>query len=192
MSSSCKAQDVLVALKLLTIGDEPWSFTRLAQSLGLSVGASHNAISHLKAAGLVYEKKGEAVVARKRLADFLVHGVPAVFYPVRGAITRGMPTGIHAPMLSKLASPENKSEELIPIVWPLPTGKVRGESLMPLYDTAPRAAMADPALYELLALTDGVRVGTGKERRLCAEALEQKVMGAAKLDVAPVTPAAAE
>jgi hypothetical protein len=185
MSSSCKAQDVLVALKLLTIGDEPWSFTRLAQSLGLSVGAAHNAITHLRSAGLVYEKRGAAQVARKRLADFLVHGVPAVFYPVKGAITRGIPTGTYAPMLTKLASPDNKSSEAIPIVWPFPTGKVKGESLAPLYDTAPKAAMADLVLYELLALVDGIRVGVGKERRLCAEALEVKVMAGVKPDVIP-------
>jgi hypothetical protein len=182
MSSSCKAQDVLVALKLLTIGDEPWSFTRLSSSLDLSVGASHNAIVHLRAAGLVFERKGAAVIARRRLADFLVHGVPAVFYPVRGGITRGMPTSIYAPMLAKLALPENKKEGAIPVVWPSPTGTVRGESLAPLYDTVPKAAQTDLALYELLALLDGVRVGRGKERRACADALLAKVMGDEKVE----------
>lgn len=190
MSSSCKAQDVLVALKLLTIGDEPWSFTRLASSLDLSVGAAHNAVTHLRAAGLVFERKGDAVVARKRLAEFLVHGVPAVFYPVKGGIARGMPTGTYAPMLAKLQPPENKKEGAIPIVWPWPTGTVKGESLAPLYDTAPKAASVDAALYELLALLDGVRVGRGKERRACADALLAKVLGDEKAEL--VTLPAAE
>ena len=58
--------------------------------------------------------------------------------------------------------------------------------------TAPKAAAADVALYELLALVDGVRVGSGKERRLCAEALEQRVMGSVKSDMAPAFAPAAE
>lgn len=182
MSGTCKAQDVLVLLKLLTIADEPWTFTRLAKSLGLSVGASHNALTHLRAAGLVYEHAGDAVVARRRAADFLVHGVPAVFYPVRGAIERGIPTGTSAPMLLKYASAGAKVEGAIPIVWPSATGKVRGETLLPIYDTAPKAALADAALYELLALVDAVRVGHGKERKACADALTSKVAAGDKGD----------
>jgi len=184
--SSCKAQDVLVALKLLTIAEEPWTFPRLASSLSLSVGATHNAIAHLRAAQLVYEKRGEAVVAKRRLADFLVYGVPAVFFPVRGGIVRGVPTSTYAPMLVKFAAEENKAEPVVPIVWPTPNGKVKGESLEPIYDTAPKAAASDPMLYELLALLDGVRVGRGKERRACIEALYLKITGEG--DVPTVTP----
>jgi hypothetical protein len=180
MSTNCKPQDVLVALKLCTIGDEPWSFTRLAESLDISVGASHNAITHLRAAGLVFERRGEAVVAKKRLADFLIHGVPAVFFAVRAGIAKGMPTSTFAPMLSRLVPSERTAagaEAVIPVVWPTPNGKVRGESLIPIYDTAPKAAQQDLALYELLALVDGVRVARGRERRACIEALHEKVTG---------------
>jgi len=169
-----------VALKLLTIGEEPWSFTRLAGSLSISVGAAHNAISHLRAAQLVYEKAGAAVVARKRLADFLIHGVPAVFFPVRGGIVKGIPTSTYAPMLGKLDKRPG-----VPVVWPSPAGKITGESLEPLYDSAPKAALADPTLYELLALLDGVRAGRGRERSACVEALYLKVAGPGS--VPPIT-----
>ena len=185
MSGSCKAQDVLVLLKLLTIAEEPWTFTRLAKSLGLSVGAAHNGLTHLRAAGLVYERAGAAVVARRRAADFLVHGVPAVFYPVRGIIEKGIPTGMSAPMLLKYAGASgavDKAEIAIPVVWPSVTGKVRGETLLPIYATVPKAALADAALYELLALVDAVRIGRGKERRACADILISKVSAGDKGD----------
>jgi len=174
MSDSCKAQDVLVLLKLLTIAEEPWTFTRLAKSLGLSVGASHNALAHLRAAGLVYERAGDAVVARRRAADFLVHGVPAIFFPVKGGIEKGIPTGTSAPMLSKYADGKGKDGS-VPTVWPSTTGKLRGEVLLPLYKTVPAAAVLDLALYELLALVDAIRAGRGKERRTCADVLVSKI-----------------
>lgn len=174
--SSCKAQDVLVALKLLTIGEEPWSFTRLAQSLHISLGATYNAITHLRAAQLVYERRGLAMVAKKRFVDFLVHGVPVVFYPERGGITHGIPTGTMAPVLNKIVPAGAKKQEL-PAVWPSPGGKVKGESLQPLYKTAPQAALSDPNLYVLLALVDSVRAGPDKDRGVCVDALYAAIVG---------------
>lgn len=168
-----KAQDVLVALKLITIGDEPWSFARLGKALGLSVGASHNAIAHLHAAGLVFAKRGEAVVAKRRFVDFLVHGVPASFYPVRGPICRGTPTAFSAPSLAGVSTGVERS---VAIVWPVANGRVTGEALEPLYPTVPRAATLDPALYELLALVDCLRVGRAKERKTAVELLEARIM----------------
>lgn len=168
-----KAQDVLVALKLITIGEEPWSFARLGKALGLSVGASHNAITHLHAAGLVFARRGEAVVARRRFLDFLVHGVPASFYPVRGPLCRGTPTAFSAPSLSSVSTGVDRA---VAIVWPVANGRVTGESLEPLYPTAPRAALMDPELYELLALIDCLRVGKARERKTAAELLEKKIM----------------
>ena len=175
MSSTVKAQDVLVALKLLTIGDEPWSFTRLAGALGLSVGATHNAVTHLRAAKLIYERRGQATLAKQRLLDFLVHGVPAVFYAVRGGIGRGMPTGPSAPMLADVGLVA-ATPDAVPMVWPVPTGKIKGETLAPIYETAPGAAAKDGKLYEFLALVDVVRTGGPRQRKLAAELLEARVM----------------
>jgi hypothetical protein len=158
---SLKPQDVLVALKLVAIGDEEWSFTRLAKSLGISLGASHNALGHLMQAGLVYEKEEAAIVDRQRFLDYLLHGLPCQYYPVRGATVRGVPTGASAPPLVNLFPPADSD---VPTVWPLANGRAQGVSLEPIYKTAPKAAAEDASLYELLTLVDAVRVGQAEQR----------------------------
>lgn len=179
---SIKSQDVLVVCKLLCIGDEEWGFAKLAKSLWISVGAAHNAIAHLRAAGLVLERGGEAVVAKKRLFDFLVHGVPATFYAVKSGITRGMATGIGG----QTSVSGITTEDATRMVWPTPNGKTSGEGLEPLYATVPKAAAADAKLYELLSLVDAVRAGKAKERRVGADLLERLVLGGDKRDAKEV------
>ena len=175
---SIKSQDVLVVCKLLCIGDEEWGFAKLAKSLWISVGAAHNAISHLRAAGLVLERGGEAVVARKRLFDFLVHGVPRTFYAVKSGITRGMATGLDSShQISGATNAGITVADATRMVWPVPNGKASGEGLEPIYATVPKAAAADAKLYELLSLVDAVRAGNSKERRVGTGLLERLVVG---------------
>jgi hypothetical protein len=159
--ASLKPQDVLVALKLVAIGDEEWSFTRLAKSLGISLGASHNAVGHLMQAGLVYEKEEAAVVDRQLLFDYLLHGLPCQYYPIRGATVRGVPTGASAPPLISLFPP---SASDVLMVWPLANGLSQGVGLEPIYKTVPKAAAEDASLYEILTLVDAVRVGRAEQR----------------------------
>jgi hypothetical protein len=182
--ASLKPQDVLVALKLVAIGDEEWSFTRLAKSLGISLGASHNALTHLMQASLVYEKEQQALVDRQRLFDYLIHGVPSLYYPIRGAVVRGVPTGSSAPPLANLF-PSVDGEVLT--VWPMVNGLSKGVALEPIYKTAPKASAEDAVLYELLALVDAVRVGQAEQRdraigrgdirRKAVEILSERIVG---------------
>jgi hypothetical protein len=65
-------------------------------------------------------------------------------------------------------------EELAP-VWADDEGSVRGESIEPLYPSAPRAAREDPKLYELLALVDALRIGRARERKLAEALLRQRL-----------------
>jgi len=60
-------------------------------------------------------------------------------------------------------------------VWSDPRGKVRGPSLSPSHRGAPDAALADPALYELLALLDALRVGRSRERTLAQRLLSERL-----------------
>lgn len=48
-----KPQDFLVALKLLAIGEQHWTYARLAQELGLSTSEAHAAVQRGLAAGLL-------------------------------------------------------------------------------------------------------------------------------------------
>src|SRR5262249_44753553 len=105
------------------------------------------------------------------LLEFLVHGVKYAFSSSRGRMTRGWPTAHAAPPLSSLVRQEG-----IPLVWPDPEGDVRGESVEPLYKSVPKAAKRDPALYEMLALADAIRVGRARERKLAEQELRSRLL----------------
>lgn len=166
-----------MGLKLIAIGEEKWYLAHLAKALRISVGAAHNAVAHLRAAGLVHEKDGAALVTRGRMLDFLVHGVPAMLYPVKSGITRGIPTAGNGP---SLAGKFNRSDE-VPVVWPVEGGKVKGVGLDPIYDTVPLAVGQDAKLYDLLTLVDAIRigqaVGRSRERRAAEELLAEAIGG---------------
>jgi hypothetical protein len=46
---------------------------------------------------------------------------------------------------------------------------------MPLYPSAPAAALRSPALYEYLALFDALRMGNARERTLAEKLLEERI-----------------
>ncbi|MBQ3809650.1 MAG: hypothetical protein II839_02385, partial [Kiritimatiellae bacterium] len=57
-------------------------------------------------------------------------------------------------------------------VWETPDGDAVGPAYAPLYPTVPRAARADRALYDRLALFDLARGGRLRERAWAREQLE--------------------
>ena len=171
-----KPQDVVVLLKLIAIGDQPWTFQRLSVELSISQSEVHAAVRRAAAAHLMTDSStagGRPV--RAALLEFLVHGVRYAYPPKRGALTRGVPTGYAAPPLNKVIVLSGEP----PPVWPYAQGSVRGYSLEALYPTVPEAAMRDPALYELLALVDAIREGRARERNLAAKELETRLGKAA-------------
>ena len=170
-----KPQDVIVALKLVTCqgsaSDETggkWpSFSNLGLELGISGSEVHAAVTRGTKAGLL----GPGRKPRKeKILEFLLHGVRFAFFAERGSVTRGMPTAYAAPPLSDEIAGDD-----LPPVWPDPEGKVRGETLEPLYRTVPTAAKNDPQLYELLALVDAIRIGRARERVLAEKHLRERL-----------------
>lgn len=171
MAVVLKPQDVLVVLKLVALGGQPWSYAWLAVQLGMSPSQLHSAVKRALAAQLAL-RKGENIVPNIRnLEEFLLHGIKYVFVPERGEPTRGIPTGHAAPPLNKHFAPSGE----LPPVWPDPQGEVRGVAFSPLYGLAPRAAQADPQLYELLVLVDAIRGGRARERELAIKELKKRL-----------------
>jgi len=168
-----RPQDVLVVCKLCVLGERDLGVRDIAESIGLSPSEIYNALSRSKAAGLIYEKDRQVKLAHRRIASLLIHGVPSVFYAERGPISRGMPTAAFAP---PLADKLTLAAEDIPIVWATAEGRSRGETLVPIYPTAPAAAAVDAGLYELLVLIDGIRVGRARERKLAVEMIEKRLI----------------
>ena len=169
-----KPQDILVACKLFTLGEAEWPMRRLAGSLTISVGETHAAIERCKAAGVLGTPRGRLNVGRRRLFELATVSVPQVYYAVRGSVEAGVPTAMHADPLKGVFSGDSRP---IPLVWPSEGGRARGESLLPLYPTVPRAVEHDPDLYRVLALIDVVRVGDAKDRRLAIDLLERMILG---------------
>ena len=166
-----KPQDLAVALKLSLLRGEEMSYAALAKAMRLSPFEAHAAVQRLGAARLVVSGAGGNALARKALREFLVHGARYAFPPVMGEPTIGVPTAHGAaPLNSHFPGGGD-----LPPVWPHPQGKVRGNTLLPLYPKVPEAAVADSELYELLALFDALRIGRARERKMAAALLEERL-----------------
>jgi len=167
-----KPQDLVVLSKLVVEGPASPPIAQLSVALGLSVSEVHAALGRSVAAGLaVKDAKRGVRPHRAALLEFLVHGVRYAFPVSPGTLTRGLPTaGSAEPLRHHLGESSDP-----PYVWPLPEGSVRGLAIRPLYPSVPRAAQEDPALHELLALVDAMRVGRARDRRLAAKLLEDRL-----------------
>jgi hypothetical protein len=167
-----KPQDIVIALKLVALGEGKWTYAQLAYEIGMSPAEVHAGIKRLLAASLVVKDSIAPVrPVKQALEEFLVHGIKYAFPPVRGGITRGVVTSSSAPPLDK----EFVHSDEFPPVWPEPEGSVRGQEFSPLYRSVPKAAQQDQRLYELLALVDAIRGGRARERAMAIEELRKRL-----------------
>ena len=169
-----KPQDLLTCLKLAVVPSRTWTYPRIAGELHMSASEVNGAVRRALVAGLLVrgdspDLKPEPM--RSSLLEFLEHGVRYAFPVQIGGMTRGMPTAHSAPPLNRLL----RGGEEPPLVWPDPRGEVRGQGLVPLYRTVPEAARDDAKLYELLALTDALREGRTRERKIAIQALADRL-----------------
>lgn len=153
-----RPHDVAVLLKIASLKSAPWLMKDVAKAVGISGGEVSESIQRSVYAGLMSDDK--RTVMRKALLEFIEFGLRYVFPAHAGHLTRGIPTGYSAPPLSAAM----QSQDML--VWPDSHGSVRGQSVEPLYKTAPRACLRDNALYELLTLADAIRLGRTRERAL--------------------------
>jgi hypothetical protein len=169
-----KPQDVVITLKLVALGQRPWSYMMLANELFMSASEINAGVKRAIKARLLAATSGRSQAPQPivvALEEFLIHGVKYAFPPDRGELTRGVPTSSAGPPLATIA---DHSEELPP-VWPNPDGPARGSAFSPLYRSVPQAAIADPKLYELLALLDAVRDERSRQRNLAARELSRQL-----------------
>ena len=160
--------DVAVLLKIITYDDLDWKQQQLSIDLHLSQSEISKSVARSRYADLLDDSGKQ--VRKLALMDFLGKGIAYVFPQRLGPIVRGMPTSHSAPPLAELIqSKEN-------YVWPSATGKLRGQSIIPLYPQVPEAALRDPKLHALLALTDALRVGQKREQRLAISELKKRVL----------------
>jgi hypothetical protein len=166
---TAKSLDVYVLAKLL-VEIEKRPFAIVAKEIGMSASEFHAAVQRLSHAGLI--EKENRKPRGKPVEEFLFHGVPYTFPARRGAPTRGVPTSHLAAPLNGLVS---ASPGTLGPVWPDGGGTVRGYAIDPLHPSAPSAACADPAFYEVLALIDALRDGRVSERQFAREELHRRI-----------------
>jgi hypothetical protein len=166
-----KPQDLMILLKLVSLGGTPATYGDLAESLGMSASEVHASIGRAKAARLVTVENDRPNVVRAALKEFLLHGAKYAFPATLGSPTRGLPTAYAAPPLASRITQPNEP----PPVWPDPQGEQRGVGFYPLYPTAPSAAKRDRSLYELLALLDAIRGGAARERQIASQLLSERL-----------------
>jgi hypothetical protein len=157
-------------LKLVALGDGPWTYNSLAVDLDLSPSQVHAAVRRAIKSDLAYEIDGQVRVHVRNLEEFLVHGMRYLIVPERGAKSRGMATLASAPPFASLFLDSDEK-----VVWPDSSGETRGESLAPIYKSAPKAAQRDPKLYELLVIADCLRAGRAREKQAATKELKKKL-----------------
>ncbi|PIR23297.1 MAG: hypothetical protein COV44_03510 [Deltaproteobacteria bacterium CG11_big_fil_rev_8_21_14_0_20_45_16] len=168
--SGIKPQDVLLLLKLASSRDaHKLNQLQLSRQLHMSQSEISAGLKRAAEARLLIPESNK--VMKLNFTDFLIYGLPFVFPAKPGPIDRGIPTSHSAPPLNKkIVSGDNDK-----YVWPDADGKVTGQTIQPIYSSAPEAAKEDPKLYELLAMVDALRVGRARERTMAREEIKKRL-----------------
>ncbi|HJW17094.1 MAG TPA: hypothetical protein VJ499_08235 [Flavisolibacter sp.] len=162
-----RPQDVVVLLKIISKGNEDWQNKDLANELHISPSEVSESLNRSMVSGLVDPSKKKVFI--NSFIDFLVYGLKYVFPVQPGALVKGMETAHSAPLMKKFFSSQEH------YVWADIDGKSRGQAIQPLYPGVSKAAKEDPKLYELLALTDVLRVGKVREMEVARKLLNERM-----------------
>ena len=162
-----KPQDIVILLKIVALGNDSWQQKPLAEALGMSQSEVSQSLARSKYAGLLFGNGKQ--VMKSALLDFLQFGITYTFPQKPGPIVRGIATAhAAAPLKENIDGQEN-------YVWPYAKGNQRGQAIVPLFPSVPEAALKDQQLYELLALTDALRVGKAREKALAIKELKKRM-----------------
>ena len=166
-----KPQDFYLLLALATRADQARTYPELAAYTGLSMSEVHASLRRTEAARLLFFANKQPQIIMSAFKEFLYHGAKYAFPAVRASMVAGIPTAHATAPLNALIAPSADP----PPVWPSIDGSTRGIALIPLYPSAPAAALRNPALHENLALFDALRTGNVRERSLAEELFEERL-----------------
>lgn len=160
-----KPQDVVILLKIVTLGNKDWMNNQLANDLGISPAEISCSLERCRMAKLIDNTKKRVNILS--FQDFMIYGLKYVYPILPGAIVRGMPASISADPIKRKISQGQDS-----YVWPSKDGTHRGQAILPLYRTVPKACEKDSALYEMLVIADTLRMGRVREIEIAIEELK--------------------
>lgn len=167
--SGMRPLDIVILLQISLYNEENWLLKDLANKLKISASEVSESLNRSAIAGLISADK--KTLMKDALIEFLEFGMKYVFPQKPGALVRGIPTAHSASPLKELLH----SDEIY--VWSFATGDVRGQAIEPLYKTVPEISKHDDKLYELLALSDALRIGRIREQKLAMEELKKRIYG---------------
>jgi len=163
-----RSQDMVILLKIAALREREWFVKDLAFSLDISQSEVSESLNRSKIAGLISVDK--KILMKNNLLDFLEYGLRYVYPAEPGAIQRGIPTAHNAPPLNNIISAEES------YIWSWAEGDTRGQVIEPLHPGVPGACIKDAALYELLALTDALRLGRMREKQQAIDELRLRIL----------------
>ena len=150
-----RPQDIVILLKIFSLGEEDWRNKDLSSSLFISQSEVSESLNRSLYAGLIgIDKK---TIQKSAFFGLLVYGLRYMFPVQAGTLAKGIPTATSAPILSDDFPNENN------LVWPDSTMETRGLLIEPLYTNVIEAVKLDPILYDLLALAETFRIGNEKQ-----------------------------
>lgn len=162
-----RPHDIAILLKIASKGQQEWYMKDLAYELNISGSEISESINRSVIAGLL---SGDKKTLRKlSLLDFLKFGLKYVYPQQPGALIRGIETAHSAPPLNKVIMSAER------YVWPFGKGKSRGQAIEPLHPNTPEACLRDEKYYELMALTDAIRIGKVREQYLGFKMIKERI-----------------
>jgi hypothetical protein len=168
--SGMRPHDIAILLKIASKGKDKWLMKDLAHELIISSSEISESLNRSVIAGLISSDK--RTLNKLALLDFLKSGIRYVFPQRPGSVTRGLGTAVSAPPLKE----DFLSDEHF--VWPFGKGNIRGQAIEPLHPKTPEACLSDSNYYELISLTDALRIGKVREQNKAFEYLKEKIESA--------------
>ncbi len=170
--SGMRPHDIAILLKIASKGGQQWYMKDLAYELGISASEISESINRSVIAGLINSDK--KTLRKLALLDFLKYGLKYVYPEQPGALARGIATAHTASPLKNIIMSEDK------YIWPYGKGRIRGQAINPLHPNIPDACLRDDKYYELMALTDAIRIGKVREQNIAYEMLKERIEYAQK------------
>ena len=163
-----QSADIVVLFALIN-ESEGWTLRSLAERLGVQHSKVQRALERLAEAGL-YDSDRRQVIPHAA-EEFVEHALRYLHPAREGPVVRGVPTAWAAsPLKAEIVSGDD-----LPPVWPDPTSKIRGQAVEPLDGSLPKLAREWPAVAELAALADALRLGDARSRAAAKKHLHERI-----------------
>ncbi|MEX2485879.1 MAG: hypothetical protein WED10_15010 [Brumimicrobium sp.] len=166
--SGMRPHDIAILLKIISKGSQNWLMKEISSELEISASEVSESINRSTIAKLIENDK--KTVDKASLLDFLKSGLRFVFPQQPKNIVNGILTAHSAAPLNKQIFNEES------LVWPYEEGTDEGKAIQPLHPKIPQACLKDNKFYELMALTEALRIGNDREQKIAIEMIKVRLL----------------